>query len=256
MNQFFNQFWKDFRQTVTDPVFFLVIGLCSAIWGFVFPRHLFEFAGVVGVSPFAQGGQQGYNIHETVFMSHLSITHLLLLFTVPILTMRLIAEEKKLGTFSLLLTAPITSTKIVLGKFFAAYCVVLLVVAVSFLYPMSVSLFTEFSIKLLLSSYLAIALLMAVYTAIGLFSSSLTSSILLSVFFGVALSVSLHFINVGTQSDNEQISGIASYLSLARHLENFFRGNLVSSSTLFFLIMSGFFIFLTQRVIESSRGES
>ena len=76
------------------------------------------------------------------------------------------------------------------------------------------------------------------------------------MFFGVALSVSLHFINVGTQSDNEQISGIASYLSLARHLENFFRGNLVSSSTLFFLIMSGFFIFLTQRVIESSRGES
>ena len=84
MKQFYYQFKKDFKQTILSPVFFLMAGFCCAIWGFIFPRKLFEFARVAGVSPFSQGGGGGYNIYETVFISHLSLTHLLLLFIVPI----------------------------------------------------------------------------------------------------------------------------------------------------------------------------
>ena len=256
MRQFFNQLKKDFKQTCFNPVFFLMAGLCCSIWGFVFPRKLFEFSRVAGVSPFAQGGMGGggYNIYETVFISHLSLTHLLLLFIVPIFTMRLIAEEKKLRTFDLLLTAPITSTKIVLGKFLAAYAVVLILVTLSFLYPFSTSWFVEFNIALLVSAYLSIALLTGVYTAIGLFSSSLSSSIMLSVFLGIIFSVSLHFVSLGGQFFSNPIySAITDYLSVSTHLDGFFRGNVVSSSILFFFIVMGFFLFMTQRVIESSR---
>ncbi len=258
MRQFWNQWVKDFWSSVANPVFFSMAGLCAIIWGFVFPRKLFEFAAVAGVSALSQrsmGG--GYNIYETVFINHLSLTHLLLLFIVPILTMRLIAEEKKIRTFDLLMTAPITSTKIVLGKFFAAWTVVLLLVILSFLFPLITGWFADFSMVLLISAYVSIALLMGVYTAIGLFSSSLTESIMLSVFMGVCFNVSLHFISLGSQfSDHSVYTAVMEYLSISKHLEGFFRGNITTGSIVFFILAISFFVFLTQRVIESSRWRS
>lgn len=256
MKQFLNQWSKDFKQTVYTPVFFTLAGLYCVILGFVFPRRLFEFALVAGVSPLARGGMgnSGYNIYETVFINHLSLTHLLLLFIVPILTMRLIAEEKKLRTFDLLMTAPITSTKIVLGKFVAGYSAVLLLVLASFLFPFLTGWFADFSLNLLISAYTSITLLVGIYTAIGLFSSSLTESIMLSVFMGIAFNVSLHFISIGAQfSDNTIYSAVIQYISVSSHLEGFFRGNIITSSIVFFILAIGFFLFLTQRVIESSR---
>lgn len=253
MNQFLNQFKKDFRQTFVNPVFFLMSGLCFTIWGFIFPRMLFQFARVAGVPSFSGGGG-GLNIYEHVFNSYIGYTHILLLFIVPIFTMRLIAEEKKLRTFDLLLTAPITSTKIVLAKFFAAYAVVLILVGCSLIHPLMTVWFVDFNVNLLLSAYLSIALLMAVYTAIGLFSSSLSSSIMLSVFLGVAFSISLHFVGLGAQFSNQPLYvSVMEYLSVSTHLGHFFRGNIMSSSVLFFVIITGFFVFLTQRIIESSR---
>ena len=168
--------------------------------------------------------------------------------------MRLIAEEKKLRTFDLLMTAPITSTKIVLGKFLAGYSAVLLLVLASFLFPFLTGWFADFSLTLLMSAYISIALLVGIYTAIGLFSSSLTESIMLSVFMGIAFNVSLHFISIGNQfSDNTIFSSIIQYISVSSHLEGFFRGNIITSSIVFFILAIGFFLFLTQRVIESTR---
>ena len=254
MRQFINQLKKDFKQIIFHPVFFLMAGLCCAIWGFQFPRELFEFAQRAGGGYFAMGANQGYNIYETVFISHLSSTHLLLLFVVPIFTMRLIAEEKKLKTFDLLLTAPISSTKIVMAKFLSAYLAILILTGLSFVYPFSTTWFADFSLPLLISAYTSIALLMGIYTAIGLFSSSLTSSVMLSVFLGLIFILSLHFVSLGGRlSDHPLYSSIAEYLSVSAHLNNLFRGNLVSSSVLFFFISTGFFLFMTQRIIESSR---
>ena len=254
MKQFITQLKKDLKQIIFHPVFCLMAGLCCAIWSFRFPRDLFEFARRAGVGYFAPGPNRGYNIYETVFINHLSSTHFLLLFIVPIFTMRLIAEEKKLKTFDLLLTAPISSTKIVIAKFLSAYSAVLLLTAVSFVYPFSTAWFADFSWSLLISAYTAVALLMGIYTAIGLFSSSLTSSVMLSVFLGLTFNVALHFVSLrGRFSDHPFYSSIAEYLSVSTHLDGFFRGHIVSSSFLFFFIVAGFFLFITQRIIESSR---
>lgn len=260
MRQFINQFNKDFKQIFFSPGFFLMTGFCCVIWSFRFIRDLFEFASKSGGMQYFDPSvmaQRGVNIYETVFMNHLSSTHLLLLFIIPIITMRLIAEEKKMRTFDLLLTAPITSTKIVLGKFFAAYTVVLILVFLSFLYPFGTSWFAEFNVKLLIGGgYLAIALLAGLYTAIGLFSSALTSSVMLSVSLGVIFIIALHFlggISLFMSADNPIYSAIANYLAVFGHLGPLFQGNLVSSSIIFFLIAMAFFIFMTQRVVESYR---
>ena len=251
MRQFIHQVQKDFKQIIFQPVFFLMAGLCCSIWSFQFPRYLFEFARKAGPMPYSRGG---YNIYETVFINHLSSTHLLLLFIVPVFTMRLIAEEKKLKTFDLLLTAPISSTKIVMAKFLSAYSAVLILATLSFLYPFSTAWFADFSFPLLISAYASVALLMGIYTAIGLFASSLTSSVMLAVFLGLIFSVALHFVGLGGQlSDHPLYSAIAEYLSVSAHLDGFFRGHISTSSILFFFIFAGFFLFMTQRIVESSR---
>ncbi len=263
MRQFFHQLKKDFKQIVFRPVFFLMAGLSCAILSFRFLRKLFEFSLKAGVRPYAPDGMGGHNIYQTVFIDHLSTTHLLLLFIVPVFTMRLMAEEKKLRTFDLLLTAPITSTKIVMSKFLSAYSAVLLLIGLSFIYPLSTSWLADFNMSLLLSAYLSMALLVGVYTAIGLFSSSLTSSVMLSVFLGVIFIVALHFdfftlilhlVSPGGRLfDHPLYSPIVEYLSIATHLDGFFRGHMVSGGIVFFFIVSGFFLFMTQRIIESSR---
>ena len=255
MNQFLNQFTKDFKQTLISPVFFLMAGFSSAIWGFIFPRKIFEFARYAGAPSFS--GQGGYNIYETVFINHISTTHLLLLLIAPAVTMRLLAEEKKLKTFDLLLSSPITSTQIVLSKFFAGWLSVLILVLLSLSFPLITSFFIDFNMNLLFSAYGSVALLMAVYTALGLFSSALTSSILLSVFLGAAFNVALHFVGLGGQfSDNPLYSAVMEYVSVSTHLSHFFRGNVNTSSLLFFIITAGFFIFLSQKMVESSRWRS
>ncbi len=258
MRQFINQVNKDFKQIFFSPVFFLIAGFCCAIWSFRFIRELFEFASKAGGVPYfdpSLAQQRGPNIYETVFMNHLAFTHLLLLFIIPIITMRLLAEEKKLRTFDLLLTAPITSTKIVLGKFFAGYVVVLTLVFCSFLYPFGTRWFAEFNMKLLTGGgYLAITLLAGLYTSIGLFSSALTSSVMLSVFLGIIFIIALHFMGlVGLLLDHPVFSSVTNYLSVFEHVNLLFRGNIVSSSIIFFFIAMGFFIFMTQRVVESYR---
>ncbi len=257
LNQVFHQFWKDFRSIALHPVFFLVAGAVTSIWSVVFPRLVFTFARRFGVSPFSHGGmERGMSLHETVFQNHLSITHILLLFMVPVLTMRLIAEEKRSGSFDLLLTSPVSATQIVLGKFFAAYSATLLLLFLSVLYPFLTLAFAQFNVFLLLSAYLSIALLLAVFVAMGLFASSLTSSSVLSAFIGVALSLSLHFMDVGVQDSAYPFwNDVISYLSVNRHMGNFFNGHVITSSLAFFVILTGFFVFLTQRSIEATRGE-
>ena len=169
------------------------------------------------------------------------------------ITMRLLSEEKKLRTFDLLLTSPITSLKLILGKFCAAYLVGFLLLVISFLYPLFSGLFAEYNMKLLLSAYMAISLLVMVYTAIGLLSSALTSSIMLSSVLGIVFNLSLHFMSNWSTSDNPVMSRVMEYLTLFTHLDGFFQGNIALSSILFFFILTGFFLFLCQRFVEFSR---
>ena len=124
---------KDFVQIVSSPMFFVILGVSCFFWSFVYVRALITFASQsmnMPVQMAQEGG--GMNIHYHVFFSLLAQVNLILLFVVPALTMRLFAEEKKLKTFDLLLSAPLTSTQIVIGKFLAAYQCSFIIILVSF----------------------------------------------------------------------------------------------------------------------------
>jgi ABC-2 type transport system permease protein len=244
--------WRDFKTLALSPIFFLTTSICTAIWSFNFLRSVKRFADASSMPP--QFKQQALNIHYHLFVDHISLINLIFIFAIPAITMRLISEEKKSGTYSLLLTSPITATNIALGKFLAGFMVSLSLVFVAFLYPLGTRMFTEFSMAPLLGSFLGVILMTGTYVAVGLFASSLSQSQVLSVILGILFNLILWLLSQGSQmSDNAVLAAILDYIHIPQQFFTFLKGTLSTSSIIFFTSAIGFFVFMTQRVVESSR---
>lgn len=245
---------KDFWSLIVSPMFFLATGASALLMSYSYLRGLKEFSESSMMRAMNFGGESGGNIQFTVFMSHISITNLLFVLITPAFTMRLLAEERKLRTYDLLLTSPVTATDIAVGKFLAGFGAALVLVGISFLYPLATRAIAEFSLKQLGAAYLGLSLVIGTYVAVGVFASSLTESVVLAVVLGWIMNLCLWFISQGTTFfDDAKFVSLMEHMSLGQHFANFVRGTLHISSFVFLLSCIAFFVFLTQRVVESSR---
>lgn len=236
--------FKDFKTLMTSPIFFIVTTFCSGLWSYLFLRNLLSLSSL----------GRNVNLHFNLFLNHLSLINLIFIFIMPAITMTLIAQEKQTRTYSLLLTSPITSTQIVLGKFFSALAAACVIIFISLLYPLSASFFSDISWSLLFSSYLGLFFVTGIYVSVGLFSSSLTESIMFSVIMGVIFNLMLYLLSQGSGfSSGEIFTTFMKHVNLGEHFQQFIQGKITVPSLVFFLSVIGFFIFLTQRVVESSR---
>ena len=246
---------KDFQTLVLSPLFLVWTGLSFIILSYVFPRALFRFASSYAMPAFGKNPGQG-NIHFHVFFEHISYLNLILLIAIPALAMKLLAEEKKNRTFDLLMTSPLSSLQMVVGKYLSLLMISILFLSLSLIYPLSTGFFTDISIGPLFSAYLGLFLLAAVYSSTGLFASSLSHSLFLSAFTGVILNIGLWFLSQGHDSPNAIISHIMDYLSLPQHLTHFMTGSLVINSFVFFFCLIVFFLFLVFKSVEITRWRS
>ncbi len=245
---------KDFWSLVTSPMFFLASGFSALLLSYSYLRSLKQFGETSMMTAMQMGQGAGGNIHFTVFMSHISMSNLLFILITPAITMRLLAEERKMRTYDLLLTAPLSATDIALGKFLAAFGAGMALVALSLLYPLLTRFVAEFSVVQLLTAYLGLGLITGTYLAVGVFASSLTESVLLAVVLGWILNLCLWFISQGAGFfDGPKIIAVMEHMSVGQHFANFARGTLNIGSLIFLLSCMVFFVFLTQRVVESSR---
>ncbi|MCY4321454.1 MAG: hypothetical protein OXC37_03490 [Bdellovibrionaceae bacterium] len=244
---------KDFKSMVLSPLFFAWTGISFIFLSYNFPRDLFRFAMTYAMPVFGQNPNQARNIHFDVFVAHISYINLIFLFAVPILGMKLLAEEKRNRTFDLLMTSPLSSLQMVLGKYFSLLMILSLFLLFSLIYPLSTGFFTEIPIGPLVSSYIGLFLLASVYSATCLFASSLSQSLFLSAFIGMILNIGLWFISQGQNSESSVWSGIMDYFSLSAHLTNFIKGSLVINSFIFFLSLIVFFLFLVFKSVEFIR---
>ena len=245
---------KDFKSLLLSPMFFVAAGFSALLMSYSYLRSLKDFSESSMMSAMQYGAENGQNIQFTVFMGHISITNLLFIFLLPAITMRLFAEEKKMRTFDLLLTSPVTSMDIALGKFLAALMAMSVLVGISLLYPLLTRLIAEFSLKQLISSYIGLWLVGGCYVAIGVFASSLSESVLLAVIMGLIFNLSLWFVAQGASFfETPSLVALMEHLAVGQHFANFVRGTVNISSFVFLLSCIAFFVFLTQRVVESTR---
>lgn len=246
---------KEIKGFLTAPTFYVIAFLFTLMFSMTYSLYLSQFIEMARQLVNTPGiPAQQANIHYGVFLRQLSYLNLMLIFVVPALTMKLFAEEKKMRTFDLLLTSPITSWQIVFGKYLSALAVIFILVFLSFVYPMFTSIFAKFQWGPLLIAYLGIFLVGAVYAAMNLFSSSLTESVLISYVISVLLNISIWLLGIGAEvTDNDSFRKVFEHISLNTHLAALVEGTIRTNGLIFLVSVVALFLFLGERVVESHR---
>jgi len=171
----------------------------------------------------------------------------------PLLTMRLLAEEQKLGTLELLMTAPVRDWEVVLGKYIASLIMFSATIILTLYYVLLLYVFGQPDTGPVLSSYLGLMLHGAAALAVGLLGSSLSANQIVAAVVGIAVLLMLSFVDrVGSL-----VSGVAADvlngLSLNAHVTDFTRGVIDTANVVYFLSITAVFLFLTIRSMETRR---
>jgi ABC-2 type transport system permease protein len=177
------------------------------------------------------------------------VASFLLLMSVPLLTMRLIAEERRNQTMTLLLSAPVSMTEIVLGKFLGMIgflgVVLLLILAMSF----SLLAGGTLDYGLLAANLIGLSLLAAAFAAIGLFVSSLTSHPVVAAVLSLAAFLALWIINIAASDPQSWLH----LISLLKHFEGFTSGSIKAIDVIYFLLLIAMFLALSIRRLDADR---
>jgi ABC-2 type transport system permease protein len=246
-------FKKEMRLYFTSSVAYVVFTFFLLIVGYFF-YSIFAFYNLTSMQAamnpvFARD----LNVTDAVMRPLFSNTGIILLFFMPMLTMRLFAEEKRSGTIELLLTFPVRDGEVLLGKFAAAMGLFLMLLGFTALYPGVVGYFTRVEWGPLLSGYLGLVLLGGTFLAVGLLVSSLTENqIVASV---VTFVVLLIFWVIGWAADlaGSNWKALFQYLSISEHLDNFGKGVVDTKDVVYYLSVIALSLFLTMRSLESKR---
>ena len=181
------------------------------------------------------------------------------LFLVPAITMRSFAEEKKAGTMELLLTQPVTDWQLIVGKFLAAWAVVLFALLPTLIYYFSVyrlgSPVGNLDSAGIFGSYIGLLLLGGVFTSIGIFASSLTENQVIAFILAVFLCFVLFtgFISLAALGGDSRIAYYLAQLGILYHYEAMSRGLIDSRNLVYFMTVIGLMLLLTQVVLNSRK---
>lgn len=225
---------REMKSFFLSPMAYIVIGFYLIITGYFFSTYLItqRYATMTPI--------YGYMLMVVLFIS-------------PILTMKLLADEVKLGTDQLLMTSPITVTDIVLGKFFAAITVYLVGIIFTLIYPVYLMMFGTPDIGPIFTGYLGLVLIGAAFIAVGVFASSLTENQMISGIIAFALNLLFWIVNLIADAFQGKAKQFVQSISLIQRYNNFQKGVFSLNDLIFYLSFIIFFIFLTIRVVDKKR---
>ena len=246
---------KDMRSLLASPLFYVITGICTFFWSLKFVKDVGDFAAHSAMSSMQGGGEDaGPNLMYQVFAAHLSFVNFILILAVAGFTMRLFAEETRNRTLDLLLTSPVTSTQITLGKFLGGLIVAWTMVAIAAIYPISLVPIASFDWGPLITAYIGLFLTVGCYVGVGMMMSSFTQHPVLAVIFGLIGNVMLWFVGLFLEgAEGPFWTGVKDQMTLGNHFSNFIKGGINLSSIVYFVSVMFICVFITQRVVESHR---
>ncbi len=173
----------------------------------------------------------------------------------PALTMRLLAEEQKLGTIELLLTAPVRDIEIVLGKYMAALTLLAGMYALTLYFPLQLFFFGSPDLVPIITGYAVLFMVGAVAVAVGLLGSALTANQIVAAIFSLALLLVLWLLNATTALGNPDHAwtDIVTFLAMSEHIRDMAFGVVDTRDIIYFVSLVVFFLFLTVRAVETRR---
>ena len=173
----------------------------------------------------------------------------IMLVLIPLLTMRLMSEEKKNKTDQLLLTAPVSVPEIILGKYFAAVAIFGAALLITLIFPAAIVIFGKPAVGILVGSYIGFFLKGCVYIAIGLFISSLTENQIVSALLMFLVMV-LFFIMDTLASVFPAIDPVISFISVNARVTEFYLGSFNFEHIIYYLSMIALFLFYSVKMVE------
>jgi ABC-2 type transport system permease protein len=235
-------FKKEIRSYFTSLIAYIVLTVFLVISGYLYYSDLARFL-VWGGESLIEGLWQ-FLFHDI---------RLILLLTIPLLTMRLFAEEKKLGTIELLVTYPFRDIEILTAKYLACLTVLILMLMQTFFYPLVLAIFQTIDPKPIITGYLGLFLLGAAFISCGIFVSSMTENQIVAALVSSGFIFFFWLIDWNESAANPQLVKVLNHISLYEHFYNFARGVIDTKDIVYFIIFSFFFLFLTLRSLESRR---
>ena len=240
MNMIYTIAIREFKSLFLSPLAWTVLAILQAILAYIFLTQVETF-NLIQPKLAAIEGAPG--LTDIVVIPLFSNAAIILLLVTPLLTMRLICEDRRNKTLSLLMSAPISSADIIIGKYLGSLGLLLILVFLITLMPLSLLVGCELDMGKLFSNLLALMLLVTAFTSTGLFMSTIAGHPTVAAMgtFGVLL---LLWILDWTTSMNDQRSELFEYLSILRHFQNLQSGQLNTADISYFLLFTMTFLFL------------
>ena len=247
-------FGKEMRSYFGSPIAYVMGGVFLLFSGFVFRNQVLEFRDMSVYLQLAERAEKiQLNVNTDVVEPFFEFQTFIWMIVIPMLTMRLYAEEKRGGTYELLMTSPITSGQILMGKFLACYALYLLIEGMAFGYIGVLAAHAQLDWGPVFSGALGVVLIGATFISVGILASSLTENQIIAAVLSFFLLILLWIIDWAARFAGDLFFVILKFLSLLEHTRDMIRGVVDTHDVVFFVSAAAFFLFLTHTVLESRR---
>ncbi len=255
MRNVFTIVGKELRSYFVSPIAYVVLTGFLLLGGWFFFNLLSRFSLMLTLYTQFQGGEAAnrINLNDYVIAPLMHNLSIVLVILIPMITMRAFAEEKKSGTYELLLTSPLRTGELVLGKFLAAFFFICIMIGLTGGYPAILLAFGNPEIGVMVAGYLGLLLLATVFVAVGLLTSSFTENQIIAAVSGLVATLLLYIIAWPADSAGEVIGPLLRYMSVTEHFADMVKGLIDTRGLVYFGSLILLALFLTQRSVESLR---
>jgi ABC-2 type transport system permease protein len=265
---------REFKSYFTTPVGYIILATFAVLSGLFFSASFLTYADLTQ-QPTGGGLEEVPDFEQWMLSPFLVLCGQLIMFIGPLITMRLLAEERNRGTMELLLTHPLTDRQIVFGKYLAGVAIITLMVSVVGVYMAVMGLYTDIEEAVLVFGLLTVVLMGAAFASLGLFVSALAANqvtagvltfgmwlvmwilgMLAKEYLGATLEVPAQWpesLQRGIVFIYEIVRGVIMQLPLDAHAKEMAQGVVQVKDLAYYFLFIGFFLFATLRVLESRR---
>ena len=244
---------KELKGYFASPVAYIVIGFSAILFGWFFINLLYYFDRTQMQAGSGFQGPQTVNVNEIMISPLFLNVSVILLFTLPLITMRTYAEEKRSGTIELLLTSPLTDLQIVIGKFLGGMVLYIAMLAVTLVHMAFLFAYGNPEWRPIATGYLGLLLMGGCFLSLGLFVSSLTRNQIIAGMVTFAVFLMFWVINWIATFMGPTSQAVLNYLSITEHLNDFARGVIDTKHLVYYCSFIAFSLFLTVRAVDSER---
>ena len=245
---------RELRASFVTPLAYVVLSSFVLISGFFFFTLLQEFNAALDAA--AMMPQMHANLNEWVVTPYYQTLLIVLIFLIPVLTMRAIAEEKRSGTFELLATSPLKVSEIIWGKVVGTGGVVVTMITLAFLFPLVLIRFADPEVLPIFVGYFGLIIFSFAFVALGVAISCFTKSQTVACVLGAILFLLFYVIDAPAARIGGTIASVLSYLSPATHVEQMLKGVVQGVDLVYFASLLAFGIFLANRALDAERYRS